>query len=44
MKNLELLAPVGDRERLEAAVYFGADAVYFGWHAARNEGAARSDR
>ncbi len=29
MKKLELLAPVGDRERLEAAVYFGADAVYF---------------
>ncbi len=28
-KKLELLAPVGDRERLEAAVYFGADAVYF---------------
>ena len=30
MKKLELLAPVGDRERLETAVYFGADAVYFG--------------
>ena len=29
MKKLELLAPVGDKERLEAAVYFGADAVYF---------------
>lgn len=28
-KKLELLAPVGDKERLEAAVYFGADAVYF---------------
>ena len=27
MKKLELLAPVGDKERLEAAVYFGADAV-----------------
>lgn len=29
MKKLELLAPVGDRERLETAVYFGCDAVYF---------------
>lgn len=28
MKKLELLAPVGDRERLETAVYFGCDAVY----------------
>lgn len=26
----ELLAPAGDRERLEAAVQFGADAVYLG--------------
>ena len=26
----ELLAPAGDRERLEAAVEFGADAVYLG--------------
>ena len=26
----ELLAPAGDRERLEAAVDFGADAVYLG--------------
>ena len=26
----ELLAPAGDRERLEAAVRFGADAVYLG--------------
>ena len=30
MKKIELLAPVGDKERLEAAVHFGADAVYFG--------------
>lgn len=29
MKKLELLAPVGDFERLETAIYFGADAVYF---------------
>lgn len=29
MKKLELLAPVGDRERLETAIYFGCDAVYF---------------
>lgn len=29
MKNIELLAPVGDFERLKTAVYFGADAVYF---------------
>ncbi len=28
MKRLEVLAPAGDRERLEAAVLFGADAVY----------------
>ncbi len=27
-KSLEVLAPVGDRERLEAAISFGADAVY----------------
>jgi len=26
---MELLAPAGDMERLKAAVYFGADAVYF---------------
>ncbi|MCM1579538.1 MAG: U32 family peptidase [Ruminococcus sp.] len=26
--NLEVLSPAGDRERLEAAVMFGADAVY----------------
>ena len=26
----ELLSPAGDRERLEAAVDFGADAVYLG--------------
>jgi len=29
MKKIELLAPVGDFERLRTAVYFGADAVYF---------------
>lgn len=29
-KKPELLAPAGDRERLEAAVRFGADAVYLG--------------
>ena len=29
MKKLELLAPVGDFERLETAIYYGADAVYF---------------
>lgn len=29
MKKIELLAPAGDRERLEAAIHFGADAVYF---------------
>ena len=27
-KKPELLAPAGDRERLEAAVRYGADAVY----------------
>ena len=26
----ELLAPAGDRERLESALMFGADAVYLG--------------
>ena len=26
----ELLAPAGDRERLEAALMYGADAVYLG--------------
>ena len=30
MKKLELLAPVGDKERLITAVHFGCDAVYFG--------------
>lgn len=30
MKKPELLAPAGDRESLEAAVAFGADAVYMG--------------
>ena len=29
MKKLEVLAPVGDYERLVTAVHFGADAVYF---------------
>lgn len=28
-KKIELLAPAGDREKLEAALHFGADAVYF---------------
>ena len=28
--NLELLAPAGDFERLQAALLFGADAVYLG--------------
>lgn len=30
VKKLELLAPVGDFERLVTAIHFGADAVYFG--------------
>lgn len=30
MKRMELLAPAGDLERLEIAVEYGADAVYFG--------------
>lgn len=29
MKKFELLAPAGDKERLENAIRFGADAVYF---------------
>ena len=29
-KNVELLAPAGDLERLRAAIYFGADAIYLG--------------
>ena len=29
----ELLCPAGDAERLEAALYFGADAVYLGGEA-----------
>ena len=29
MKKIELLAPAGDRERLETAIHFGADAIYF---------------
>ena len=28
--NLEVLAPAGDTERLDAALDFGADAVYLG--------------
>lgn len=30
MKTLEVLSPAGDQERLEAAVRYGADAVYLG--------------
>lgn len=30
MKNIEILAPAGGKEQLEAAVRSGADAVYFG--------------
>ncbi len=30
MNKIELLAPVGDFERLVTAIYFGADAVYLG--------------
>lgn len=29
MRKIELLAPAGDKERLEAAIHFGADAIYF---------------
>ena len=29
MRKLELLSPAGDMERLEMAVAYGADAVYF---------------
>ena len=29
MKKIELLAPAGDMEKLETALHFGADAVYF---------------
>lgn len=29
MKEIELLAPAGDMEKLKTALYFGADAVYF---------------
>ena len=27
--KIELLAPAGDKEKLETALHFGADAVYF---------------
>ena len=30
MKKVEILSPAGDMEALRAAVYSGADAVYFG--------------
>ncbi len=30
MNEIELLAPAGDLERLKAAVYYGADAIYIG--------------
>ena len=30
MGRIELLAPAGDMEKLKTAIYFGADAVYFG--------------
>jgi len=30
MKNIELLAPAGEWECIEAAAYFGADAIYMG--------------
>lgn len=30
MKNVELLAPAGDLEKLKTAIEYGADAVYFG--------------
>jgi len=30
MRDIELLAPAGDLERLKAAIYYGADAVYIG--------------
>ncbi|MFR1109745.1 MAG: peptidase U32 family protein, partial [Anaerotruncus colihominis] len=30
MQTIEILSPAGDWERLEAAVRFGADAVYLG--------------
>ena len=29
MEKIELLAPAGDSEKLDSAIYFGADAVYF---------------
>lgn len=32
LNNPEVLAPAGDRERLEAAIRYGADAVYLGGH------------
>ena len=30
MRKVELLAPAGDLEKLQIAVDYGADAVYFG--------------
>lgn len=30
MRQIELLSPAGDREKLESVIRFGADAVYFG--------------
>ena len=30
MNRIELLAPAGDPEKLKIALYYGADAVYFG--------------
>ena len=30
LRDCELLAPAGDKEALEAALFYGADAVYLG--------------
>lgn len=30
LKNIELLAPAGNREKLEVAIHYGADAIYLG--------------
>ena len=30
MKNVELLAPAGDMNKLKLAIHYGADAVYLG--------------